>query len=479
MPRIDSTAGASRLLYFIAYVGFRIGESLLRILPLDWAFAIGTAGGEIAYRILWRRRALALRNLRLAFGKEVSAGDLHALNRRHFRLLGANLLAGLKTATLPHEKLWQRITAVIPHDRDRSGWIALISHTGNWELYSHLGQRFPEYQFGTVYQPVANPFVDRYLRSARTRSGIKLFDRRTQLLSCVRFLRDGGVVGVLADQGAGYAGLWTPLFGRLTSSSTLAARLSLRTGLPIVPISIATRGRARWELTIADPMYPAEHDVEFLTALINRVLEDQIRRSPADWLWAHNRWKPLRPHFLFARDQRPFFFLPDDKCDAIDPFRILIVVPESSDTRGDALLPAIRAIKEGRPDAWVALLGQTQPGDSWMNDPAIDRVLSVSRKQSIVSVTSKIRAAGQFDAAILFRPDWKASLAMWLARIPLRVGMRRGIGSWFCNQHPAEPDHPLDQLGMNLHIARSVGASVMVAPAPPAPPPATGAGRTT
>src|SRR5205823_8927701 len=118
----------------------------------------------------------------------------------------------------------------------------LISRIGNWELYSHLAEKFPEYCFGALYQPLANPFIDRHIRAARARSGIALFDRRNELLSCVRFLREGGAVGVLMDQGAGYAGLWTPLFGRLTSSSTLAARLSVRTHLPIVPIAITTTG---------------------------------------------------------------------------------------------------------------------------------------------------------------------------------------------------------------------------------------------
>src|SRR4029079_1443775 len=131
------------------------------------------------------------------------------------------------------------------------------------------------------YQGLANPYIDRYLQRTRTQSGNVLFDRRTELLKCVRFLRDGDVVGVLIDQAAGYAGLWTPLFGRLTSSSTLAATLSVRTGLPVVPIAINPSGRARWNLTISEPVYPKTDDVELLTAQINHLLEQQIRRSPA------------------------------------------------------------------------------------------------------------------------------------------------------------------------------------------------------
>src|SRR3954470_6854014 len=446
-----------RLFHLLSYVAFRAGEGVIRLLPIDAAFGIGSFGGSIAYRILWRRRALALSNLRLAFGREMSQQQLEALNREHFRRLGANLLAGLKASTLDHEKIWARVTAKIPVDRGNSGWIALISHMGNWELYSHLGQRFPEYRFGAVYQTLANPFTDHYVRKMRGRAGITLFDRRTQLLSCVRFLREGGVVGVLVDQGAGYSGLWSPLFGRLTSSSTLAARLALRTALPVVPIAINTCGKAQWKMIISPPIYPQTDDPEVLTAEINRQLEQQIRQSPADWLWAHNRWKPLRPHFLFARNARQVFFPPDFHRSTLDPFRILIISPPSPADVA-AALPAVRAIKAGRPDTWLGVLTTPKHYDQWKTSGATDCTLPYHTNQSVSSITVTIRNAAKFDAAICFAPDWKTAMAVWLARIPIRVGRRIGLNAWLCNQHPVEPSKQLSQAEMNLHIARSVGA---------------------
>jgi lipopolysaccharide heptosyltransferase II len=448
-----------RIFHLLTYLAFRTGEFIVRLFPLTFAFSIGKIGGELAYRILGGRRALALRNLRLAFGAELSEAELRALNREHFVMLGANLLAGLKASTLPQENIWERVTANVPENRDKNtGWIALISHLGNWELYSHLGQKFPEYRFGAVYQTLANPFMDRHMRSIRSKSGIALFDRRSQLLSCVKFLREGGVVGVLIDQGAGYAGLWTPLFGRLTSSSTLAATLSVRTGLPVVPIAITTCGRARWNLTISEPEYGNTDDTELLTARINRLLEQQIRRSPADWLWAHNRWKPLRPHFLFARDSRRVFFPPDFDQSSLDPFRILIVSPASSD-QAAATVPAVDAIKQGRPDTCLTVLTRSEIADHW-KDHLIDSVLEYNENDSVFSIASKIRNAARFDAAIFFGSDWKTSWAAWNAGVPIRVGRRSGSISWLYNQHPVEPIEPLDPVQMNLHIAQSIGAAV-------------------
>ncbi|HEY2124232.1 MAG TPA: hypothetical protein VGG94_02115 [Chthoniobacterales bacterium] len=450
---------AIRFFHLISYLVFRLGEGLVRLLPIEVAFVMGRIGGEIAFRLLGRRRDLALTNLRLAFVHDKSEADLQKLNREHFQLLGANLLAGIKASTMPHEKIWKRVTANIPQERAQSGWIALISHTGNWELYSHLGQKYPEYRFGSVYQPLKNPFIDRHVRAARTNSGITLFDRRTQLLSCVRFLREGGVVGVLSDQGAGYAGVWMPLFGRLTSCSTLAARLALRAGLPLVPIAIATTGLARWELKFSELIFPGDHDPEFLTAQMNRVLEEQIRSSPADWLWAHNRWKPLRPHILFARDQRSVFLPRDFDLSRLDPFRVLIVSPHLPEDVV-AAFPAVHAIKEGRPDNHVAVLTKAALRERWKENTAVDEIISWQSGESSLALGSRIRQTARFDVAIFLEADSKLSIAVFRAGIPLRIGLSRGLNTWLCQQHPAEPEPSLDAARRNLHIARSLGANV-------------------
>jgi hypothetical protein len=360
---------------------------------------------------------------------------------------------------MPTDKIWERVSANVPDDRLRTGWLALISHLGCWELFSHLGAKYPEYRFGAVYRRLYNPYLDRYLRRTRARSATALFDRRSDLLQCVRFLREGGVVGVLIDQGAGHAGLWTPLFGRLTSSSTLAASLSIRTGLPVVPIAIYTRGRARWEMIISEPVFPPDDDAERFTATINRVLEEQIRRSPADWLWAHNRWKPNRPGFLFTRDQRRVFLPPDCNRADLVPFRILIVSPGTLDDAA-ATLPAVRAIAQGRPDTWLAVLAPATLRDLWRNAPEMSRVIEWSGAESPFSLATKIRATGDFDVAIFFTPTWRTALAVWLAGIPIRVARRCGLMSFLLNLHPQKPKSGVDPVRANLRLAKSVGANI-------------------
>ena len=453
---------ALRSWYYCSYVALRVCEGLIRLLPLDGAFVVGEIGGEIVYRSLRKRRAMALANLRLAFGAEISEKHLRALNRKHFRLLGANFLAGLKASTMPSEKIWERVSANIPEERPRIGWLALISHLSCWELFSHLGEKIPEYRFGAVYRRLYNPYLDNYLRETRAKSGTVLFDRYTDLLKCVRFLREGGVVGTLIDQRAGRAGLWTPLFGRLASSSTLAATLSIRTGAPVVPIAIQTCGRARWKIIISDPVFPpkdGDADTELFTAKINRLLEEMIRRSPADWLWAHNRWKPNRPALLFTRDQRRRVFVPPDfDHTKLVPFRILIVSPNTREAAA-AILPAVRAIQQGRPDSWLTVLTPRDFAEMWRNTSEINRIIEFG-SESAFALASEIRRTAEFDAAIFFSPAWKTAFAVWRAGVPIRVARRCGLMSFLFNLHPQQPKNISDPIRFNLRLAKSIGANI-------------------
>src|SRR5207248_7918630 len=128
--------------------------------------------------------------------------------------------------------------------------------------------------------------------------------------------------------------------------------------------------------------------IELLTSRVNRELEDQIKKSPADWLWMHHRWKPLRPHFLFALDQRAFFFPPGFDSKMLEPFRLLIQSPDTL-TQAAQSLPAIKAIVRGRPDLHLTLLTPDDLTSFWQQANVTDETLSFSRADSIMKVVSK------------------------------------------------------------------------------------------
>lgn len=420
--------------YFI-YLIYRVVTGLLAALPLPVVFCAGRFLGVLAYFLSGKYRRLVIRNLTIAFGGEKSESEIRSLARNHFSNLGANLLSSIKLAKMSREAVnartrWENME-VLSECLDKGGIIGAISHIGNWELFAQMPDYIPQHRFSTIYQKLGNRFIDEDIRKARARLGVEPFERKEGFNAPLKFLREGGALAILVDQHAGDGGLWSPLFNRLASTSPLAATLAIRTGAPVVPVAVYTDGLARWRFVVSEPIRAGLGSVETLTAEINRALECQIRVSPQDWFWVHNRWKTPTPRFLLTAYKRGVHYPENYDPAQLQPFRILI---RSGNWLGDAVMsvPAVRAIKRGRPDTRVTILTRAKLVDFWKLVPDVDEVISIKEDDNLLRVAKKISTG--FDVAILFPNSIRSALEPWLAGIPRRVGFEAKWRNALLNQ---------------------------------------------
>ncbi len=468
LPWRRARKSGAELASYSIYLFYRVVVWIVCRLPLELDFELGRLLGSLGYVVAWRYRRLATANLTIAFGEEKSAQEIRELAREHFATLGANLLCSFKVASMTPPQIDALLTvegepimqAALAQGR---GVVMVISHLGNWELFAQLTHYLPGQKTATVYQPLGNKFIDEHLKKMRARGGVVPFDRRDGFNAPMKFLRGGGLVGVLVDQHAGDGGVWAPLFGRLASTSPLAATLAVRTGALLVPVAIYSHGRARWRV-VCGPALESGVDAESFTAAINVELEKQIRVSPRDWFWVHNRWKTPSPKFLLATYKRGLAFPPGYDEAKLQPFRILV---RSANWLGDAVLsvPAVRAIKAGRPDARVTILTPAKLADFWKQVAEVDEVI-VLKPTSVFSPVPE-RFVGRFEVAILFPNSLRVALEAWLAGIPRRVGFRGKWRSALLNQIPRDRKNvvepPRHQVQHWLELAKFVGADVEAA----------------
>jgi heptosyltransferase-2 len=123
-------------------------------------------------------------------------------------------------------------------------------------------------------------------------------------------------------------------------------------------------------------------------------------------------------------------------------------------------VPAVRAIKAGRPDAHLTIVAPEKIASVWKLVPEVDELLPV-KTSSLFSVVRAIRRQGSFDVAILFPNSLRAALEVWLAGIPRRVGFRGHQRRWLLNQIATEepPRGPIQhQVYRYLRMARELGA---------------------
>ena len=452
----------------LVYALLAMVRALVRRLSVPRAFGLGAALGRVAWSVPNAYRRLVLHNLGIAFGDKLDDAARAALGRRHFATLGGNLFASLKLPTLAPEELRALVTVVgleTLHEAAHTnrGMVMAINHIGNWEMFGQLSPLIFPCKTGTIYQRLGNRYLDADVRADRARLGLALFERKEGFGGATRFVRAGGACGVLIDQHAGDGGLWCPFFGRLASTSTLAATLALRTQAWIIPAVVFTDGVGRWRVEFDARIDPKGQTVESITAQLNERLEQLVRRQPEDWFWVHNRWKTPKPQFLLAQYKRGVHLPARPDARKLQPFRMLI---RSSNWLGDAVMsaPAVRAIKRGRPDAHVTVFTPAKLADFWQTVEEVDAVMTFAPGESVWKVGSRMRA-GDFAAAIVLPNSFRTALEVWLARIPRRVGYPGHRRRWLLNQvlqgkrkRAATP--PPHHVAHYLALAGFIGADV-------------------
>jgi lipopolysaccharide heptosyltransferase II len=426
------------MLDFSIYLLYRAGIAIASLLPVRVLFAIGNFLGFCAWLLLPHYRRLARRNLEIAFGNEKLPRELRRIARRNFQWLSANLFCSLKMISMPLAQLTRYVEAEnldALHAELRSGHpvVLLLSHIGSWELAAQLVPHYAPYRrIGSPYQSLANRYIDEDVSRRRARTGSELFDRSEGFHKPIELLRSGGVLGIFADQHAGDHGLWTPFFGRLASTSALPGLLAKRTGATVMAAAVHTVGPGRWRMIFTSRLDTSGDSVNSITAKANEQIEQQIRRAPEDWLWVHNRWKTPKPNFLLTHYKRGVHLPQEIPAEKLKPFRILI---RASNWLGDSIIsvPAVRAIKAGRPDVHITILSPEKIAAVWKLVPDVDEVLPL-KSTSLLGAVNLLRRQASFDVAILFPNSLRAALEVWLAGIRRRVGYPGHHRRWLLNQ---------------------------------------------
>lgn len=151
--------------------------------------------------------------------------------------------------------------------------------------------------------PVALPVeaersdFQRAVNRARGGAGLQLI-RTDSSRGIFRVLREGKVLGILADRAVTGVGERVEFFGREALLPSAAVVLSLRTGAPLLP-SFAGRSDGRLTASFEPPLDipntgDRAADVREGVQRFARVLERYVRRTPEQWTVFEDFWRGTR-----------------------------------------------------------------------------------------------------------------------------------------------------------------------------------------
>lgn len=300
-------AKSGKLQTSIEYGLARALLSGLGALPRPLAIAIGVAIARVGYLLTGELRRTGTRNLEIAF-PELSEADRERILRGSFENLGRLLGEFSQIPRATPEKLRQLIeydqaglADLREAEKNKRGVIFLTAHLGVWELLS-FGWSALEYPLSFLARPLDNERIEEMIEHVRTRLGNRTIDKKNAARQALRVLRQGGYLGILADQNTQpFEGVFVPFFGKLACTTAGAATLALKTDAVVVPLCAVWNKKRKRYLFHFDPTVELvrtgdqSKDIEVNTARCTAAIENMIRLYPDQWLWIHKRWKTRPP----------------------------------------------------------------------------------------------------------------------------------------------------------------------------------------
>ncbi|MCA2013377.1 lysophospholipid acyltransferase family protein [Cereibacter sphaeroides] len=167
--------------------------------------------------------------------------------------------------------------------------ILISAHYGNYDAWrANLSAR--GFAVGGLYKPMSNPATNRRYVDTIESIAKPLFPRGAEgMTDMIRFLRKGGMLGLLGDQHMAHGEL-VDFLGKPARTATSAAKMALKYKALLVPL-YATRNPdgLTFTITVEEPI--PHSDALTMTQAINDSASAQVLAHPGQWFWAHRRWK--------------------------------------------------------------------------------------------------------------------------------------------------------------------------------------------
>lgn len=290
----------ARLSHRLEYGALRAVVWALERLPLQTSRRIGAWLGRLGYSPLGIRRDVVERQLAGAF-PGLGRTEIERLARQSYAHLGRMGIELSLLRSLGRERIGELFETdndfALVEDAIRGGrgCVLFTGHVGNWELTgAYVAWRGLD--MDVVVRRMANPLFDGYLNRTRTRLGMRVVFDADAVRAIPRAIRDGRVVGLVADQGVlGLASTFVPFFGRPAKTPRGPAVFAIRFNVPIIFCAAILQPSGKYRFT-AQLIPVAESgmrdaDIDETVRRFTQVLERTVRRHPEQYFWHHRRWK--------------------------------------------------------------------------------------------------------------------------------------------------------------------------------------------
>lgn len=272
----------------------------IRHIPRNLRKALAFFLARLAYYISLKHRLIAVHNLTRSF-PEKSLKEIISLAKKSYAsfILVAADFADIPLLNKENLHKWISVEGLDNYAeacREGKGVLLFSGHFGNWEI-GNAALAILTKPFIFIYRFFDSPFLEKNITGIRASYGNISLPKEKAMRPMIRLLKKGFTINLLIDQNvAWYHGIFVDFFGRQACTTSGLALLALHTRAPVLPAFTRRLPDGRYLLEIGKKMDiidsgNRDDDVLINTHNFTKIIEDQIRKYPDQWLWIHQRWK--------------------------------------------------------------------------------------------------------------------------------------------------------------------------------------------
>ncbi len=288
--------------HFLEYALAKAAFRAVEILPDRSSLQLADNLGRLAYLLSGRNRRIACDNIRQA-GIAVDERDVRHLARRSCQSFARMLVETTRLCDRITASNWREfVTVNLSPEVERllqtpgQGILVASAHLGNWEVAARAISMIKPVSI--IYRPFRNSRADRDFTSRRGGDRLHLISKfECGSRRLLEVLSRGEILALMIDQRMPSDAARTPVefFGRPAWATRSVAMLHLIARVPLLVACAVRTGPFKFQLNVVGPITcprtgDRDKDVRVITQYATDVVEQQIRLTPDQYMWANRRW---------------------------------------------------------------------------------------------------------------------------------------------------------------------------------------------
>ena len=271
----------------------------LSLLPLGVLYLIADLLFVLNHYVLRYRKKLILSNIERSFPEKDRKEHLK-IAKDFNRFFSDFIVESIKCFSMSAKEAEKRCRIVNPGALDhlyekKKSIVLAFGHYSNWEMVATGLAGSLKHKTSAIYKPLSNTFFDKKFRETRSKSGLLLVPKRATKEFLEQKKDKGYLVGFGCDQSPNRKKknlFWTKFLNQDTAVMFGTEKYAVDYDYAVVFLYITRTKRGHYdvELKIIEEN-PRDAEYGSITKQHTKLLEEQIRNKPEDWLWSHKRWK--------------------------------------------------------------------------------------------------------------------------------------------------------------------------------------------